>query len=59
MSVNNTNHFGIAGYYPLQALKRDLIGWAMTNAGKLVAADLGSRANAGDQPDRNRIPRPA
>ncbi len=33
----NTNHFGIAGYYPLQALKRDLIGWAMTNSTKLVA----------------------
>ncbi len=37
VSVCNTNHFGIAGYYPLQALKRDLIGWAMTNATKLVA----------------------
>ena len=37
VSVRNTNHFGIAGYYPLQALKRDLIGWAMTNSTKLVA----------------------
>src|SRR6478752_247186 len=37
VSVCNTNHFGIAGYYPLQALKRDMIGWAMTNATKLVA----------------------
>jgi LDH2 family malate/lactate/ureidoglycolate dehydrogenase len=37
VSVSNTNHFGIAGYYPLQALKHDLIGWAMTNATKLVA----------------------
>src|SRR5262249_53249703 len=32
VSVGNTNHFGIAGYYPLQALERDMIGWAMTNA---------------------------
>ncbi|HEX9788534.1 MAG TPA: Ldh family oxidoreductase, partial [Candidatus Binatia bacterium] len=31
VSVGNTNHFGIAGYYPLKALERDLIGWAMTN----------------------------
>ena len=31
VSVCNTNHFGIAGYYPLKALERDLIGWAMTN----------------------------
>ncbi|MGB7948177.1 MAG: Ldh family oxidoreductase, partial [Candidatus Binatia bacterium] len=37
VSVCNTNHFGIAGYYPLQALERDLIGWAMTNTTKLVA----------------------
>ncbi|MGP0064460.1 MAG: Ldh family oxidoreductase [Isosphaeraceae bacterium] len=37
VSVRNTNHFGIAGYYVLQALKRDMIGWAMTNATKLVA----------------------
>jgi LDH2 family malate/lactate/ureidoglycolate dehydrogenase len=37
VSVCNTNHFGIAGYYPLQALQRDMIGWAMTNATKGVA----------------------
>jgi LDH2 family malate/lactate/ureidoglycolate dehydrogenase len=37
VSVCNTNHFGIAGYYPLRALERELIGWAMTNATKLVA----------------------
>lgn len=36
VSVRNSNHFGIAGYYPLQALKCDLIGWAMTNSTKLV-----------------------
>jgi L-2-hydroxycarboxylate dehydrogenase (NAD+) len=37
VSVRNTNHFGIAGYYILKALERDLIGWAMTNSTKLVA----------------------
>ena len=37
VSAGNTNHFGIAGYYPLEALKHDLIGWAMTNSSKLVA----------------------
>ncbi len=37
VGVCNTTHFGIAGYYPLQALGRGLIGWAMTNAGPLVA----------------------
>jgi LDH2 family malate/lactate/ureidoglycolate dehydrogenase len=37
VAVGNTNHFGIAGYYPLKALERGLIGWAMTNSSKLVA----------------------
>ncbi len=50
VSVNNTNHFGIAGYYPLQALKRDLIGWAMTNAGKLVAPIWGAERMLGTNP---------
>ena len=42
VSVSNTNHYGIAGYYVLQALQHDLIGWAMTNSTKLVAP-LGGR----------------
>jgi L-2-hydroxycarboxylate dehydrogenase (NAD+) len=50
VSVNHTNHFGIAGYYPLQALKRDLIGWAMTNAGKLVAPIWGAERMLGTNP---------
>ncbi len=37
VSVRNTNHFGIAGYYVLEAMERDLIGWAMTNSSKMVA----------------------
>src|SRR5712692_8119849 len=36
VSVRNSNHYGIAGYYVLQALERDLIGWAMTNTAALV-----------------------
>jgi len=28
---------GIAGYYVLKAIERDLIGWAMTNSTMLVA----------------------
>ena len=58
VSVSNTNHFGIAGYYPLQALKRDLIGWAMTNSTQAGRPALGRRADARDQPDRDRVPRP-
>ena len=50
VSVSNTNHFGIAGYYPLQALKRDLIGWAMTNSTKLVAPIWGAERMLGTNP---------
>jgi L-2-hydroxycarboxylate dehydrogenase (NAD+) len=50
VSVRNTNHFGIAGFYPLQALKRDLIGWAMTNSTKLVAPLWGAERMLGTNP---------
>ena len=50
VSVCNTNHFGIAGYYVLQALKRDLIGWAMTNSTKLVAPLWGAERMLGTNP---------
>lgn len=50
VSVCNTNHFGIAGYYVLQALERDLIGWAMTNSTKLVAPLWGAERMLGTNP---------
>src|SRR5262249_45519388 len=50
VSVCNTNHFGIAGYYPLMALERDLIGWAMTNSTKLVAPLWGAERMLGTNP---------
>jgi len=50
VSVRNTNHFGMAGYYPLQALKHDLIGWAMTNSTKLVAPLWGAQRMLGTNP---------
>jgi LDH2 family malate/lactate/ureidoglycolate dehydrogenase len=50
VSVCNTNHFGFAGYYPLQALERDLIGWAMTNSTKLVAPLWGAEKMLGTNP---------
>ena len=50
VSVRNTNHFGIAGYYVLQALERDLIGWAMTNTTRLVAPLWGAERMLGTNP---------
>ncbi|HEV7621951.1 MAG TPA: Ldh family oxidoreductase, partial [Flavisolibacter sp.] len=32
VSVQNSNHFGIAGYHAMMALKEDMIGISMTNA---------------------------
>lgn len=50
VSVCNTNHFGIAGYYVLKALERDLIGWAMTNSTALVAPIWGAERMLGTNP---------
>jgi L-2-hydroxycarboxylate dehydrogenase (NAD+) len=50
VSVCNTNHFGIAGYYVLQALERDLIGWAMTNSTSLVTPLWGMERMLGTNP---------
>jgi len=50
VSVRNTNHFGIAGYYILKALERDLIGWAMTNSTRLVAPLWGAERMLGTNP---------
>jgi LDH2 family malate/lactate/ureidoglycolate dehydrogenase len=48
--VQNTNHYGIAGYYVLKALERNLIGWAMTNSTKLVAPLWGAERMLGTNP---------
>jgi L-2-hydroxycarboxylate dehydrogenase (NAD+) len=48
--VRNTNHFGIAGYYVLKAVERDLIGWAMTNSTAIVAPLWGMERMLGTNP---------
>lgn len=50
VSVCNTNHYGIAGYYVLRALEREMIGWAMTNTTKLVAPLWGAERMLGTNP---------
>lgn len=50
VSVRNTNHYGIAGYYVLEALRHDLIGWSMTNSTKLVAPLWGGERMLGTNP---------
>ena len=50
ISVCNTNHYGAAGYYPVMALKEDLIGLSMTNTTKGVAPFLGAEKMLGTNP---------
>jgi LDH2 family malate/lactate/ureidoglycolate dehydrogenase len=50
VSICNSNHFGIAGYYVLKALERDMIGMAMTNSTKLVTPLWGAERMLGTNP---------
>ena len=50
VAVRGSNHFGIAGYYVLEALERDQLGWAMTNTTKIVAPLWGAERMLGTNP---------
>ena len=54
--VKNSNHFGIAGYHAMMALKHDMIGIAMTNASALVAPTFGLEKMLGTNPIAVAIP---
>ena len=50
VAVRNSNHLGIAGYYSMMALERDLIGISMTNAAPLVVPTFARDAVLGTNP---------
>ena len=50
VTVRNSNHYGIAGYYAMLALAHDMIGLSFTNAGALVAPTYGRSAALGTNP---------
>jgi L-2-hydroxycarboxylate dehydrogenase (NAD+) len=50
VSVQNSNHFGIAGCHALQAVAKDMIGIAMTNASALVAPTFSIERMLGTNP---------
>jgi L-2-hydroxycarboxylate dehydrogenase (NAD+) len=54
--VNNSNHFGIAGYHAMMALQHDMIGMAMTNASALVAPTFSIERMLGTNPIAVAIP---
>lgn len=48
--VRNSNHFGIAGYYSVRALRQDMICWTMTNTPPLVSPLWGADKMLGTNP---------
>ena len=56
VSVQNSNHFGIAGYHAMLALPHDMIGIAMTNASALVAPTFSTEKLLGTNPIAVAIP---
>ncbi len=55
-SVHNSNHFGIAGYYALQAVEHGLIGFCLTNGSPLVAPTFGREKMVGANPIALAVP---
>ncbi|MBN1158753.1 MAG: Ldh family oxidoreductase [Bacteroidales bacterium] len=56
VSTRNSNHYGIAGYYAMMALQKDMIGISMTNANPLVAPTFSVSPMLGTNPIAVAIP---
>ncbi len=56
VSVGNSNHYGIAAYYSLMALKHDLIGISLTNSDAYVVPTFGREVMLGTNPISVTIP---
>lgn len=56
VSVQHSNHFGIAGKHAMMALPHDMIGIAMTNASALVAPTFAKQKMLGTNPIAVAIP---
>jgi L-2-hydroxycarboxylate dehydrogenase (NAD+) len=56
VSVRNSNHYGIAGYYAMMALPNDMIGVSLTNSQPLVVPTYGQQAALGTNPIAVAVP---
>lgn len=56
VAVQNSNHFGIAGYHAMKAVENDMIGWAMTHAAPLVTPTFSREKLLGTNPIAVGIP---
>jgi LDH2 family malate/lactate/ureidoglycolate dehydrogenase len=50
VSVRDGHHIGMAGYYPLMAIERDMIGMTVTNASRAMRPALGAAPRIGTNP---------
>lgn len=50
VSVRNSNHYGIAGYYTKMAYEKDLMGICMTNSEPIMVPTNGKKAMLGTNP---------
>ena len=50
VAVRNSGHFGIAGYYPMMAVKEGMVGLAVTNARPSIAPTFGVQPKLGTNP---------
>ena len=55
-TVGHSNHFGIAGYYALQAVPHGMIGVALTNASPMAAPTFGKDKMLGANPIAVAVP---
>jgi len=55
-TVRHSNHFGIAGYYAMMALKHDMIGMVFTNTQPLVMPLFGRKIMTGTNPIAVAVP---
>ncbi len=56
VTVHNSNHLGMTGYYAMRALSKDMIGVAMTNASRLIAPTFGVEPMLGTNPIAVAVP---
>jgi L-2-hydroxycarboxylate dehydrogenase (NAD+) len=56
VTVRNSNHYGIAGYYAMMALPQDMIGISFTNSQPLVAPTYGRTPILGTNPIAVAVP---
>lgn len=50
VAVRNSSHYGVAGYYPLMAVKEGMVGLSFTNAHPSIAPTFGVKPMLGTNP---------